>query len=225
MKVILRSLILIALFGFIVFMTTQRKTRVVFFGDSITQAAVQPNGYIRQIDTLLQQKGLASQFELIGAGVSGNKVYDLYLRMDSDVVMKKPDVVFIYIGVNDVWHKSTSGTGTDAAKFERFYTAIIRKLQAMGAKLILVTPATIGERTDYINPQDGDLNYYSALIRKLAKDNNCQLVDLRSIFHEYDAQNNPDNKDRGILTTDGVHLNLTGNKLVAEKMLAVLLSR
>jgi len=124
-----------------------------------------------------------------------------------------------------VWHKSTSGTGTDAAKFERFYTAIIRKLQAMGAKLILVTPATIGERTDYINQQDGDLNYYSAIIRKLAKDNNCQLVDLRSIFHEYDAQNNPDNKDRGILTTDGVHLNLTGNKLVAEKMLAVLLSR
>ena len=225
MKVILRSLVLMALFGSIVFMSTQKKTRVVFFGDSITQAAVQPNGYIRQIDTLLQQKGIANQFELIGAGVSGNKVYDLYLRMDSDVVMKKPDVVFIYIGVNDVWHKSTSGTGTDAAKFERFYTAMIRKLQAIGAKLILVTPATIGERTDYINQQDGDMNYYSAIIRKLAKDNNCQLVDLRSIFHEYDAQNNPENKDRGILTTDGVHLNLAGNKLVAGKMVEVLLAR
>ena len=225
MRAILRSLVLIALFGSIVFMTTQKKTRVVFFGDSITQAAVQPNGYIRQIDTLLQQKGLADQYELIGAGISGNKVYDLYLRMDSDVVMKNPDVVFIYIGVNDVWHKSTSGTGTDAIKFERFYTAIIKKLQAKNIKLILVTPATIGERKDYVNQQDGDLNFYSDLIRKLAKDNNCKLVDLRSIFHEYDAQNNPENKDRGILTSDGVHLNPTGNKFVAEKMLDVLLSK
>ena len=225
MKVILRSLVLIALFGSIVFMTSQKKTRVVFFGDSITQAAVQPNGFIRQIDTLLQQKGLADQYELIGAGISGNKVYDLYLRMDSDVVMKSPDVVFIYIGVNDVWHKSTSGTGTDAVKFERFYIAIIKKLQARNTKVILVTPATIGERKDYINQQDGDMNFYSEIIRKLAKDNNCKLLDLRSIFHEYDAQNNPENKDRGILTSDGVHLNPTGNKLVAQKMLDMLLMR
>ena len=225
MKVILRSLVLIALFGSIVFMTSQKKTRVVFFGDSITQAAVQPNGFIRQIDTLLQQKGLADQYELIGAGISGNKVYDLYLRMDSDVVMKNPDVVFIYIGVNDVWHKSTSGTGTDAVKFERFYIAIIKKLQARNTKVILVTPATIGERKDYINQQDGDMNFYSEIIRKLAKDNNCKLLDLRSIFHEYDAQNNPENKDRGILTSDGVHLNPTGNKLVAQKMLDMLLMR
>jgi lysophospholipase L1-like esterase len=225
MKYILRNTVFCFLSGLFIFMTFQRKMRVVFFGDSITQAAVQPNGYIRQIDTLLQQKGLVDQFELIGAGISGNKVYDLYLRMDSDVVMKNPDVVFIYIGVNDVWHKSSSGTGTDAAKFERFYMAIIKKLQAKGIRLILVTPATIGERKDYINQQDGDLNYYSALIRKMAKENNCQLVDLRTIFHEYDAMNNTDNKDRGVLTTDGVHLNPTGNKLVAEHMLNTLIRR
>jgi lysophospholipase L1-like esterase len=225
MKILSRTTALIILGALTVFMTTQKKTRVIFFGDSITQAAVQPNGYIRQIDTMLQQKGLSDQYELIGAGIGGNKVYDLYLRMDSDVVMKNPDVVFIYIGVNDVWHKSTSGTGTDANKFEKFYTAIIRKLQAKKVQLILVTPATIGERKDYFNQQDGDLNYYSGLVRKLALDNNCKLVDLRSIFHEYDTQHNPDNKDRGILTSDGVHLNPDGNKLVAGKMLDALLSK
>lgn len=219
----LRSLAFLFIIAGFVFMTTQKKTRVVFFGDSITQAAVQPNGFIRQIDSMLQQRGSADQYELIGAGISGNKVYDLYLRMDSDVLMKKPDVVFIYIGVNDVWHKATSGTGTDAPKFEKFYTAIIKKLQANNARVILCTPATIGERKDYINQQDGDMNYYSEIIRRLAKQYNCQLIDLRSLFHEYDAQNNPDNKDRGILTLDGVHLNPQGNKLVAEKMLDALL--
>ena len=220
---LLRSVALVLILVGLVFMATQKKTRVIFFGDSITQAAVQPNGYIRQVDTMLQQKGLADQYELIGAGISGNKVYDLYLRIDSDVVMKNPNVVFIYIGVNDVWHKATSGTGTDAPKFEKFYTAIIKKLQANNARVILCTPATIGEKKEYSNQQDGDMNYYSEIIRRLAKQYNCQLIDLRSIFHEYDAQNNPDNKDRGILTLDGVHLNPVGNKLVAEKMLNALL--
>jgi lysophospholipase L1-like esterase len=225
MKPFTRASFLILLVCCFISATFQKKTRVIFFGDSITQAAVNPNGYIRQIDTMLKQKGIDAQYELIGAGISGNKVYDLYLRMDSDVVMKNPDVVFIYIGVNDVWHKSTSGTGTDAVKFERFYNAIIKKLKEKNARVILCTPATIGEKKGYINQQDGDMNYYSEIIRRIASANNCQVVDLRSIFHEFDERNNPENKDRGILTTDGVHLNTAGNKLVAEKMLDAIMTR
>ena len=59
--------------------------------------------------------------------------------MENDVLSKKPDVVVIYIGVNDVWHKSSSGTGTDADKFVKFYQAIIDKLKAQNAKIILCT--------------------------------------------------------------------------------------
>src|SRR5690242_12178647 len=221
----LRSVAVLLLLTGTVFMSTQKKTRVVFFGDSITEQGAKDSGYIVQIGNMLKQKGLDAQYDLIGAGVSGNKVYDLYLRMDSDVVMKDPNVVFIYIGVNDVWHKATSGTGTDAVKFERFYSAIIRKLQQKNTRVILCTPATIGEKKEYTNQQDGDMNYYSEIIRSLAKRFNCQLIDLRAIFHEYDAQNNPDNKDRGILTRDGVHLNGKGNTLVAEKMLDALLAK
>jgi lysophospholipase L1-like esterase len=44
------------------------------------------------------------------------------------------------------------------------------------------------------------------------------VVDLRQSFHEYALKNNPDNKDRGILTTDRVHLNVKGNQFVAEEM-------
>jgi lysophospholipase L1-like esterase len=222
---VLRSIVLLLTLAGLVSMTTQKKTRVIFFGDSITEQATKDSGFIIQIGNMLKYKGVDAQYDLIGAGVSGNKVYDLYLRMDSDVVMKDPNVVFIYIGVNDVWHKATSGTGTDAVKFERFYTAIIRKLQQRNIRVILCTPATIGEKKEYTNQQDGDMNYYSEIIRNLAKRFNCQLIDLRSIFHEYDAQNNPDNKDRGILTRDGVHLNGKGNTLVAQKMLDALMAK
>ncbi len=196
----------------------QKKNRIIFFGDSITQQGVQPGGYVTRIDSMCRLENKSSQFEFIGAGIGGNKVYDLYLRMDSDVLMKTPDIVVIYIGVNDVWHKASSGTGTDADKFEKFYNAIIRKLKEKNINIILCTAAVIGEKTDFSNQQDGDMNQYSNIIRGIAAKNNLSLVDLRKAFLDYNLKNNPDNKDRGILTVDRVHLNAKGNQLVADEM-------
>jgi len=223
MKFISRSVLLICLFMIVSAMLNQKAKRIVFFGDSITEAGARPGGFIGMIGDALTKKGLASQYELIGAGIGGNKVYDLYLRMDDDVLAKKPDVVVIWIGVNDVWHKASFGTGTDADKFEKFYTAIIKKLQAQNIQVILCTPATIGEKTDFTNQHDGDLNKYAQIIRNIAAQYHCGLVDFRKAFLEYNLKNNPDNKDRGILTVDGVHLNEKGNQLAADKMLEVLL--
>jgi len=203
---------------------SQKKTRVIFFGDSITQAGVQAGGYIVRVDSMCRLEGTGDKYEFIGAGIGGNKVYDLYLRMEDDVLAKNPDVVVIYIGVNDVWHKSTSGTGTDADKFEKFYQAIVDKLKEKNIKVILSTPAAIGEKTDFSNPQDGDMNEYSNIIRRIASKNNLALVDLRKAFLDYDLKNNPANKDRGILTTDRVHLNANGNQLVADEMWRVIKS-
>ena len=59
--------------------------KVIFFGDSITQAGIQPKGYITQIAQSIEKQGLKDKYELIGAGVSGNKIYDLYLRIEDDV--------------------------------------------------------------------------------------------------------------------------------------------
>ncbi|MGZ5247678.1 MAG: SGNH/GDSL hydrolase family protein, partial [Flavitalea sp.] len=199
------------------------KQKIVFFGDSITQAGVQPGGYITMMDSILQKKGQKENFELVGAGIGGNKVYDLYLRMEEDVLSKNPDAVVIWVGVNDVWHKRSFGTGTDPDKFEKFYQAIINKLKAKNIKVYITTPAAIGERTDHSNELDGELNRYSNIIRELAKKNDCKLIDLRKNFLDYNLKNNKENKESGILTTDRVHLNAAGNLLVAEKMLEVIL--
>ena len=53
-------------------MQIQKPVKVILFGDSITQAGVRPGGYI----TLMQESH--ANYELIGAGIGGNKVYDLY---------------------------------------------------------------------------------------------------------------------------------------------------
>lgn len=217
------TLIALVLLVSLVAMRQDKPLKVIFFGDSITQAGVNPTGYITKMQQMLEAKGLSKKYELVGKGISGNKVYDLYLRLDDDVLALRPDVVYVYIGVNDVWHKRTSGTGTDADKFEKFYTALIKKMQAQGIKVILCPPACIGERTDFTNDLDGDLNYYAQLIRNLATKHNCGLCDLRKGFLDYNLQNNKDNKASGILTTDRVHLNDAGNQFVADMMMKVLL--
>jgi len=197
-----------------------KKLKVIFFGDSITEAGVKPGGYIQLLDSIANSQ--KKSFEFIGKGISGNKVYDLLFRLKEDVINHKPDIVVIYIGINDVWHKSLAGTGTDADRFEKFYQQIINQLKEQQIKVILCTPSVIGEKTDQSNPQDGDLNAYANIIRKLASNNKLQLVDLRKIFLSYNLENNSSNLESGILTSDRVHLNAKGNLLVAQSIYKVL---
>lgn len=199
----------------------QKKIKVIFFGDSITELGVKREryvGYILKMDSMLKVEKKDGQFELTGSGISGNKIYDLYLRFEDDVLSKNPDVVVIYVGVNDVWHKTLLGTGTDADKFEKFYQAIIKKLKDRNIKVILCTPAVVGEKNDMSNPLDGDLNRYSNIIRDLAKKNNLPLVDLRKKFIDYLKENNPENKEKEIFTYDRVHMNNKGNQFLADEM-------
>ena len=218
MKTKILSIILLVSMSLSSYKTLENPTRIVFFGDSITQAGVNKTGYITKMAEMLGTLGLASKYELIGAGIGGNKIYDLYLRHEDDVIAKKPNIVIIYVGINDVWHKTTSRTGTDADKFERFYNALIKRLQKSDIQVVICTPTVIGEKFDNTNENDGDLNAYANIIRKIATDNQCKLIDLRKAFMAYEQKNNIENKASGILTSDRVHLTEAGNQFLAETM-------
>lgn len=217
-KILFISLLSILFMGF----KPQPKTRIIFFGDSITYLGTSWEGaYINKMESISIEQGFEN-LEFINAGISGNKVTDLYLRMKEDVLDYKPDIVVIYIGINDVWHKSSFGTGTDFGGYKKFYDAIVKELQDAGIKVVLATPSVIGERTDFSNECDGDLNLYAQWVRDYASEMDLPLVDLRKAFLEYNLNNNPENKSKGILTKDGVHLSANGNKLVAEEMWKVI---
>ncbi len=102
--------VLIILFSLMAFKSHKVK-KIIFFGDSITQMGISKGGYINRIKYYLDSSTKSNKYQLMGAGVGGNKIYDLYLRIDEDIIDKKPDIVIVYEGVNDVWHK-TSGTNT-----------------------------------------------------------------------------------------------------------------
>ena len=210
-------------------------TKVVFLGDSITQAGESKEGegtYKGFITSLKENVG--QEMELINKGISGDKVSDLLLRYKSDVLELEPDIVFIYIGINDVWHKYDWGTGTDIDVYEDGLRKIISDIKIKGAKIILCTPTVIGENNgefklnnsfmdiDSMDIMDKDLDAFSDVIRNLSSEFNTELLDLRKKFNDYISENNTENVYKGILTYDGVHLNNQGNKLIADEMIKFL---
>ena len=217
--------------------------KVVFLGDSITENATSIKG-----DTLTFANGaifvpkytgfisrikekIGEDIELIGKGIGGDKVSDLLTRYRNDVIQLNPDIVFIYIGINDVWHKYDFGTGSDIDLYEKGLRQIIGDIKNIGAEVILCTPTVIGENKgeftlvnqfkdiETMQIMNSDLDAYSDVIRKISSEINTELIDLRKIFMNYISENNPNNDPSGITTYDGVHLNDQGNKLIADEML------
>jgi lysophospholipase L1-like esterase len=197
--------------------------RIIFFGDSITELGVKPGGYVSIVRDTLASIGYS--YDVIGAGISGHKITDLLARVDRDVIAKKPTVVVIYIGINDVWHyefASRGLTGTSKERFESGLNELIARIRASGAQTVLCTPSVIGEHLNGANKYDPMLDEYSAISRRVAAQTGSTLCDLRTAFLEYLRSNNPSDSGKDILTNDGVHLNDAGNRFVAGELLRTL---
>lgn len=186
--------------------------RVAFLGDSITQAGARPGGYVDLLRTVIAEQH--PQATVIPAGISGHKVPDLLKRYERDVIAKGATLVFVYIGINDVWH-SVRDKGTPAPEYEAGLRELVRGLKASGATVVLATPTVIGEAPPGANALDTMLEDYSAMSRRVAAEEGATLCDLRRAFQSHLSVFNPEDADRGVLTSDTVHLNGAGNVFVA----------
>ena len=203
--------------------TLKKGDRIVFLGDSITQGGdSHDKGYVRLIRKTLTEKADLG-IEVIGAGISGNKVPDLQRRLEKDVLSRKPTIVVIYIGINDVWHgENDPARGTLPEAFAAGLKDVIGRCTEAGAKVVICTPTVIGEKKDGGNKLDQRLDQYSDISRNLAKELKLPLCDLRKAFLDHLKEHNEKDAERGILTSDRVHLNDAGNKFVADTMLKVI---
>jgi lysophospholipase L1-like esterase len=188
--------------------------RIVFLGDSITRNGADPGGFT----TLIEQELAADsghKATIINAGVGGDKVTDLGERLQRDVLVQHPTMVFVYIGINDVWHWKLSNNGTTKERFRAGLVDIIRRIQTAGANVVLATPSLIGEMPDEANEQDAMLDEYADISRAVARESGVTLCDLRQGFREFVQAHNNFGAEYGLLTEDGVHLTEDGNRLVA----------
>ncbi len=90
--------------------------RLVFIGDSITDAARDvsaesspwlPNGlgsgYVSRVWARLTAACPEAGIRVFNKGISGNTVRDVSARWQIDVLDLQPDVLCLMIGINDVW--------------------------------------------------------------------------------------------------------------------------
>ena len=196
------------------YMKTNKRKKVVFLGDSITQLGLQANGYITQIQALIKQEDVEQKYQLLSAGVNGSTTLNLKERLQKNELQYSPDIAVVLIGLNDVWMQQE--TNSTIEQFEQDYTAIIQQLLQSNSAIVLCTLTVIGESTE--SPLNTTLNQYCDVIIRLAGLYNLPFIHLRQVFNNYLALNNAENMYSGILTTDGVHLNSVGNALVANEI-------
>lgn len=198
--------------------------KIAFLGDSITAGGwSNPAGYVQLVIAGFKANGI--EVEPVPAGIGGHKSDQMLARLDKDVLSKKPHWMTLSCGVNDVWHgprgvpldatMAKSGNYDDKVSsrgtYQKNITAIIDQVTAAGVKPVMLTATVIHEHLD--SKENNLLAPYNNFLRQLAKEQKVPMADLYAMFEErLKAENKPNEK---VLTTDGVHMNTEGNKLMA----------
>ncbi len=190
---------------------------IAFMGDSITaQGWSVPTGYVRMVEATCKANGIDATY--YPAGISGHKSNQMLARLDKDVLSKKPTYMTLSCGVNDVWH---GGNGVPLDAYKKNITEIVDKAQAAGIKVILLTSTMI--REDVENNENKKLAGYNDFLRELAKEKNCKLADLSAEMIKQVAElRGKTGRKNNFLTTDGVHMDYAGNKMMADGVLRAL---
>lgn len=196
----------------------QTQKRLVFIGDSITEAGRFEDkegigsGYVKTIYDYLVITDPTHYPKVINRGISGNRISDLQIRWDEDVIKLNPDYVSISIGVNDVW-RQLDNPGLEQVSPERFesiYRELLTEIkEKTNAVIFLMEPTVIEENVNA--PGNIKLKEYVYIVQHLADKYDAILVPTHQAFLQY-LRSNPIHR----LTTDGVHMNARGDMLMAK---------
>ena len=196
----------------------------LFQGDSITDA-----GRSHDRDDWMGSSyptitaGILNQFfpgeiRFLNRGESGNKSIDLYARMKEDCIRLKPDFISVLIGVNDVWHEISHGTGCNAQQFEwycrRFYERVLTELP--GVQILVLEPFVTkgslydGERW---NTFRSAVEINASISAKLAREYNLAFIPLQRTFDLAASTFGPE-----AVTIEGVHPTQFGHSIIAKAL-------
>lgn len=193
--------------------------QIVAMGDSITQAG----GYLRVVDAVFAEQYPDLEIpRIINAGISGQKAEDMVERFERDVVARKPDIVTISVGINDVWHRLEQPHDSKVLEaYAKNLDRMVEMAQAAGARVLILSPTVIME--DPNSEGNQRLKLYVRAGQDVAGKRGCTYVNLYQMFLEQIEQRHPLAEiDRMPLTTDGVHMAPFGDKLMARGVLVAL---
>jgi lysophospholipase L1-like esterase len=158
--------------------------RVVFYGDSITQ----DGRYAQTVEAYVGTRFPQWKVTFVNAGVGGDKVSGgssgpIETRLERDVIVHRPTVVTVMLGMNDGGYRAY-----DAALFEAFsqgYRKIVTHLKEAlpGVRLTLILPSPYDDVTrapGFPDGYNGVLRRYGAFVQDLAREQGASAVDLNA---------------------------------------------
>jgi lysophospholipase L1-like esterase len=167
---------------------------------------------------------MKQQVTIFNTGVNGHNTADLLFRLDEDVLSRKPELVILMIGTNDMLNDQNILTYD---VYEASYQQLITKIKSH-CKLILMTIAPINEEYIYerVKPSvygnespQTKVDTANNIVRKLARENGCQLIDINHIFKACGGSGTePDSLFMNVANAninDGVHPTANGYKVIA----------
>jgi acyl-CoA thioesterase-1 len=195
---------------------------VLFQGDSITDATrIRENGndlgkgYALMAAAQFSAKFPEKQVTFLNRGNSGNRVPDLLGRWQQDCLDLKPNLVSIYIGINDTWRKYDRNEPTSTEQFRTGYRQLLDQTASTGAKLLLIEPFVLPVPEDRKLWRE-DLDPKIDVVRELAREFGARLLCLDGIFAQASTR-----ADSAFWAYDGVHPSPAGHALIANEWLKV----
>jgi len=201
----------------------RNKHRIVVVGDSITQSGGQYGGYVWLLQRYLNLLYPDKPVEIISSGVSGNTSTQLNERFKQDVLDKKPDLITINIGVNDVLQSFQTPTTArpnipTTQEYQQNLTAMVQAATSKAIPVLLLSPTIIHE--DLSSRENQRIAEYIAVMRDVALQYRCQFIDLNIPFrHVIITYQRYGGQGQNLLTRDGIHPNIAGHQIIAYNIL------
>lgn len=198
---------------------------IVFIGDSITDAGRREDpdhlgdGYVRRVSAALAERGDVRP--IVNAGISGDRAVDLRARWEQDALAHDPELLSVYVGVNDTWRRYDSGDPTPVGEFERTYRSLLDDAQSrLAPRMILVEPFVLPVTSEQDRWGAEDLDAKRAVVARLASEFGAAFVPLQSLLLDAAAQHGGGRAGHAALAADGVHPTPLGSELIAGAWLA-----
>ncbi len=163
-----------------------------------------------------------NKYRFINRGISGNRIVDLYARIQADFIAVKPDYISILDGINDIWHGRDWNNGVDAEHYDKIYRMLIDDLLRYlpDIKIMIMEPfvlpgcntVNIEKDPDRLNGFKKSVFQYSGIAKQVADDYNLEFVPLQQKLNEA-AKIMGDEQ----ILADGVHPTAIGHEIIARE--------
>ncbi len=181
-----------------------RYVSLVFLGDSITFGYGESDNYVYRFRKRLKGSQYFDRTRVYNAGVVGDTAAGGLARLDSTVLIYKPDLVYVAFGGNDLKNRIPVGD------FKRDLTSIVRKLQEQGCDVMVMTMPVFNI------PLAGKVcKPYNRAIQEVSKETGAGLVDVNLAYRKEIGWFGDAGK---FMQADNIHPNSEGHRIIASQI-------